>query len=294
MSYLKAEYANGIFDEFITPVLFNSDYKMKSDDAVLFFNFRPDRAIQISLCLADPKFQEFKVPQKPGYFLCMTPYVQDYVDLPILFDKEKIPGTLSEYLSTIGKKQFKIAETEKYAHVTFFFNGGEKKAFPGEDQILIPSPKDVPTYDKKPEMSAYLVLEKLEAALENKDYAFYLVNFANSDMVGHTGNYEAAIKAIETLDKCIERLMKKCADENITMLVTADHGNSDQMMYENGDIHTSHTDSKVPFIVFNNQLKKQKLELSSGPHALKDVAPTVLYILGLKQAPNFEGHSIFL
>jgi 2,3-bisphosphoglycerate-independent phosphoglycerate mutase len=224
----------------------------------------------------------------------MTPYVQDYVDLPILFDKEKIPGTLSEYLSTLGKKQFKIAETEKYAHVTFFFNGGEKKAFPGEDQILIPSPKDVPTYDKKPEMSAYLVLEKLEAALENKDYAFYLVNFANSDMVGHTGNYEAAIKAIETLDKCIERLMKKCADENITMLVTADHGNSDQMMYENGDIHTSHTDSKVPFIVFNNQLKKQKLELSSGPHALKDVAPTVLYILGLKQAPNFEGHSIFL
>jgi 2,3-bisphosphoglycerate-independent phosphoglycerate mutase len=294
MSYLKAEYANGIFDEFITPVLFHSDYQMKNDDAVLFFNFRPDRAIQISLCLADPKFQEFKVAQKPGYYLCMTPYVQDYVDLPILFDKEKIPGTLSEYLSNIGKKQFKIAETEKYAHVTFFFNGGEKKAFPGEDQILIPSPKDVPTYDKKPEMSAFLVLEKLELALANKDYSFYLVNFANSDMVGHTGNFEAAVKAIETLDVCIERLMKKCSAENITMLVTADHGNSDQMAYENGDIHTSHTDSQVPFIVFNDKLKNQTLELSSGPHALKDVAPTVLHILGIKQAPNFEGHPIFL
>lgn len=293
MTYLKSEYEKGIYDEFITPVLFNSDYQMKNDDAVLFFNFRPDRAIQISLCLADPKFHDFKVDQKPGYFLCMTPYVQDYVDLPILFDKEKIPGTLSEYLSSVGKKQFKIAETEKYAHVTFFFNGGEKNPFKGEEQVLIPSPKDVPTYDKKPEMSAFLILDKLEAALSNKDYSFYLVNFANSDMVGHTGNYEAAVKAIEALDTCIARLMKKCAEENITMLVTADHGNSDQMVYENGDIHTSHTDSKVPFVVFSNLTRDQKLTLGSGPFALKDVAPTVLHILGIKQAPNFEGKPIF-
>lgn len=293
-AYLLSEYNKGIYDEFITPVLFNSDYQMKSDDAVLFFNFRPDRAIQISLCLADPKFNEFKVEQKPGYYLCMTPYVQDYVDLPILFDKEKIPGTLSQYLSSLGKKQFKIAETEKYAHVTFFFNGGEKTPFPGEEQVLIPSPKEVATYDQKPEMSAYLVLDRLSEALSNKDYSFYLVNFANSDMVGHTGNYSAAVKAIEALDKCIVKLMNKCEEENITMLITADHGNSDQMIYENGDIHTSHTDSKVPFIVFDKRLKQQKLELSAGPHALKDVAPTVLSVLGLKQAPNFEGQPIFL
>jgi 2,3-bisphosphoglycerate-independent phosphoglycerate mutase len=147
--------------------------------------------------------------------------------------------------------------------------------------------------DQKPEMSAYLVLEKLEAALENKDYSFYLVNFANSDMVGHTGNYSAAVKAIEALDVCIDHLMKKCEKENITMLVTADHGNSDQMIYENGDIHTSHSDSKVPFVVFDSKLKNQKLELGKGPFALKDVAPTVLYIMGVDRAPNFEGNNIF-
>jgi len=142
-------------------------------------------------------------------------------------------------------------------------------------------------------MSAYLVLEKLEKALEDKKYSFYLVNFANSDMVGHTGNYEAAIKAIEALDKCIEQLMNICAEQNITMLITADHGNSDQMCYENGDIHTSHTDSKVPFVVFDKRLKDQKLTLGSGEKALKDVAPTVLHILGIDQAPNFEGTPIF-
>jgi len=293
VEYIKAEYKNNLFDEFVTPVLFDENFQMKKDDAVFFFNFRPDRAIQITQCLADPNFKEFAVSEKPAYFLCMTPYVQDYVSLPILFDKEKIPGTLSEYLSSLSKKQFKIAETEKYAHVTFFFNGGEKAAFKGEDQVLIPSPKEVSTYDQKPEMSAFLVLEKLEKALEDRQYTFYLVNFANSDMVGHTGNFQAAIKAIETLDQCVARLMKKCEDENVTMLITADHGNSDQMAYENGDIHTSHTDSLVPFIIFDSRLKNQKLNLTNGPHALKDVAPTVLHILNLKQAKNFEGQTIF-
>jgi 2,3-bisphosphoglycerate-independent phosphoglycerate mutase len=293
IDYIKKEYAEGRFDEFINPAMFNENYKMENNDAVLFFNYRPDRAIQISLALGDPKFQEFKVDCRPGYYLCMTPYVQDYVDLPILFDKEKIPGTLSEYLSQMNKKQFKIAETEKYAHVTFFFNGGEKTPFPGEEQVLIPSPKEVATYDQKPEMSAFKVLEKLESALENKNYSFYLVNFANSDMVGHTGNYPAAIKAIEALDLVVKKLMDKCEKEHITMLVTADHGNSDQMAYENGDIHTSHTDSKVPFVVFDSRLKNQTLELNNGPMALKDVAPTVLHILGIKQAPNFEGTSIY-
>jgi 2,3-bisphosphoglycerate-independent phosphoglycerate mutase len=291
--YVKNEYAENRFDEFITPVLFDKNLAIKADDAVLFFNYRPDRAIQITLALADPKFNEFKRSVMPGYFLCMTPYVQDFVDLPILFDKEKLPGTLCQYLSEQGLKQYKIAETEKYAHVTFFFNGGEKQPFKGEEQVLIPSNREIATYDQKPEMSAYQVLEKLEVALHDQTIHFYVVNFANSDMVGHTGNFPAAIKAIETLDVCIGRLMEKCSLENVTMLVTADHGNSDQMVYENGDMHTSHTEAPVPFVVFDPRLKDEKLELNPSELGLKDVAPTVLNIMGIAQAPNFEGASIF-
>jgi 2,3-bisphosphoglycerate-independent phosphoglycerate mutase len=291
--YIKKEYAEGNYDEFITPVLFDKNLAIKSENAVLFFNYRPDRAIQITLALADPKFHEFKRTVIPEYFLCMTPYVQEYVDLPILFDKEKLPGTLCEYLSDLGMKQFKIAETEKYAHVTFFFNGGEKRPFKNEEQVLIPSNRKIATYDQKPEMSAYQVLERLEVALSDRSIHFYVVNFANSDMVGHTGNFPAAIKAIETLDVCVDRLMKKCEEENITMLVTADHGNSDQMVYENGDMHTSHTEAPVPFAVFDPRLKDQKAELDSGEKSLRDVAPTILNIMGIPPAPNFEGQSIF-
>lgn len=293
LAYLQNEYKEGRYDEFITPVLFDEKLAMRNDDAVLFFNYRPDRAIQITLALNYPKFTEFPVPVKPGYFLCMTPYVTDYMELPILFDKEKLQGTLCEYLSQMGKKQFKIAETEKYAHVTFFFNGGDKKPFPGEDQVLIPSPKDVATYDQKPEMSALAVCERLEQALADHKYELYVVNFANADMVGHTGNFEASVKAIETLDIVMGRLMKKCETENVTMLVTADHGNSDVMTYENGDVHTSHSDSPVPFIVFDSRLKDSKLELNPGPMALRNVAPTILNIMGLPQAPLFDGESVF-
>lgn len=293
LEYIKGEYLEGRYDEFITPVLFDQNLAIKSDDAILFFNYRPDRAQEITLAMTDPKFNEFLISIRPGYFLCMTPYVQEYVDLPILFDKEKLPGTLSEYLSSLGLKQFKIAETEKYAHVTYFFNGGEKNPFPGEEQVLIPSNREIATYDQKPEMSAYLVLERLEIALLDPAISFYVVNFANSDMVGHTGNFQAAVKAIEVLDECVGRLMKKCEALQVTMIVTADHGNSDQMIYDNGDIHTSHTEAPVPFAVFNPKLKDEKLELTNGPFGLKDVAPTVLNIMGLPQAPHFEGVSIF-
>lgn len=293
LEYIKSEYKAERFDEFISPVLFEKEWAIKKEDAVFFFNFRPDRAIQITLTLADPKFHEFQVPIRPGYFLCMTPYVQDYVDLPILFDKEKLPGTLSEYLSKQGLKQFKIAETEKYAHVTYFFNGGEKQPFPNEEQVLIPSNREIATYDQKPEMSAYLVLERLEKALKDHSISFYAVNFANSDMVGHTGNFEAAVKAIEVLDECVGRLMNACEQEDVTMLVTADHGNSDQMIYENGDIHTSHTEAPVPFCVFDPKLKDVSFTINGNGLGLKDVAPTVLEIMGLNQAPNFEGACIF-
>jgi 2,3-bisphosphoglycerate-independent phosphoglycerate mutase len=225
----------------------------------------------------------------------MTPYVTDFVALPVLFDKEKLKGTLAEYLSEKKLKQFKIAETEKYAHVTYFFNGGEKTPFPGEEQVLIPSNREIATYDQKPEMSAYLVLERLEKALSDHTISFYAVNFANSDMVGHTGNFAAAVKAIEVLDDCVGQLMKSCQAEGVTMLVTADHGNSDQMAYDNGDVHTSHTEAPVPFCVFDPRLKDVKLNMTTTENVgLKDVAPTVLNIMGIEEAPNFEGASIFL
>lgn len=293
LEYLKHEYAEGRYDEFVTPVTFDEKLAVTKEDAMLFFNYRPDRAIQISLALTDNNFTEFFVGIRPGYFLCMTPYIEDWVKLPILFNKEKLQGTLGEYISELGLKQLKIAETEKYAHVTYFFNGGDKHPFKGEDQILISSPKDVATYDLKPEMSAYLVCDRLIEALSDPTYSLYVVNFANSDMVGHTGNYPAAIKAIEALDVVMERLTKACAQDKVTMLVTADHGNSDQMMYENGDMHTSHTEAVVPFIIVDPSLKNETLELNQGPLALRDVAPTILNIMGIPYPPLFEGVSVF-
>lgn len=293
MDYLKAEYDAGRTDEFLTPTLFDKDSAMKEGDCVFMINFRPDRMIQISLALTDPNFKEFDRPFMPAYYLCMTPYIPDEVELPILFDKERVPGGLSEYLSEKGYAQFKIAETEKYAHVTFFFNGGEKKPFPKEEQVLIPSPKEVNTYDEKPEMSAIEVKDRLISALDDKSYTFYLVNFANSDMVGHTGKYDAAVKAIETLDQCVGDLMAKCEEENITMLLTADHGNSDQMTYPDGSPHTSHTGAPVPFCIFHPSLKDSNIKADEKDFALMDVSPTILNALGIEQAPSFEGEPIF-
>ena len=295
--YILEEYKKDIFDEFITPVLFTDDGAIKNGDSVFFFNYRPDRAREMTLAMMDPKFTEFKVPVKPGYFLCMSPYVPDELpNLPILFDKEKIHGTLAEYISGLGKKQFKIAETEKYAHVTYFFNGGEEKPFEGEERCLVQSPREVETYDQKPEMSAYEVTDKLIAALEDKSYSVYVVNYANADMVGHTGNFEAAVKAIEALDKCIARLTKTCAEQNITMLLTADHGNADQMEYNEGGRHTSHSDSDVPFCVVHPKLRDQNIMINSDSKilALKDVAPTVLKVLNIPKPKDFTGNSIFV
>lgn len=293
MDYLKSEYKKEIYDEFITPTLFGKESAMQEGDSVFFINFRPDRAIQLSLCFNDPDFNEFERSFKPHYFLCMTPYIPDEVELPILFNKEKLNGVMSEYLSKLGLKQFKIAETEKYAHVTFFFNGGKKEPFENEEHFLIPSPKEVSTYDQKPEMSAYLVTDKLIEKLEDKDIKFYIVNFANSDMVGHTGNFEAAVKAVEALDSCVERLIKKCEEENIALLLTADHGNSDQMVYKDGSPHTSHTNSLVPFSVFHKELKDCDFEVNGDGHALMDVSPTVLNILNIECPSSFTGKSIF-
>jgi 2,3-bisphosphoglycerate-independent phosphoglycerate mutase len=290
--YIQEQYKKDVFDEFIEPALFNPNAAIQDDDCLFFLNFRPDRASQLSLAYTDPNFDEFKREVTPGYFLCMTPYIPDEVELPILFDKEKLKGTLGEFFSSKGIKQLKIAETEKYAHVAFFFNGGEKTPFKGEDHVLIPSPKEVSTYDQKPEMSAHLVTDRLVKALESEKYDFTLVNFANSDMVGHTGNYEAAVKAIEVLDLCVGRLKKVCAEKNILMLLCADHGNSDQMTYEDGSPHTSHTGAPVPFSAFHPLLKNEKIK-TYNDKALMDVATTVLHGMGIEKPKEFTGETIF-
>jgi 2,3-bisphosphoglycerate-independent phosphoglycerate mutase len=234
---------------------------------------------------------------KPGYFLCLSPYLQDELpDLPILFDKEKIKHTLCEHLSKQKKTQFKIAETEKYAHVTYFFNGGEENAFDGEERCLVASPKEVSTYDQKPEMSAPEVTKKLISRLQNFKDDLVVVNFANADMVGHTGNYQAAVKAIEALDKCVFELSEECLKQKRTLIITADHGNADQMIYPDGSIHTSHSDADVPFVIIHPDLKDKELVVNSNlsPRALKDVAPTILTILGIDYPSSFSGGSIFL
>lgn len=290
--YLKSEYEKKIYDEFITPTLLKDGGEIQNGDCLFFLNFRPDRAVQISLAFNDPNFNEFRREVKPAYFLCMTPYIPDEIDLPILFNKEKVQGGLAQYLSELGKTQYKIAETEKYAHVTFFFNGGEKTPFKGEEQTLIPSPKEVATYDEKPEMSAPKVTEKLLNAL-SENYDFYLVNYANCDMVGHTGNYDAAIKAVETVDACVGQLMQACEHQDMAMILTADHGNSDEMVYPDGGPHTSHTKSPVPFCIFHSKLKNKKLE-TEDERALKDVSPCVLTLMGIDYPKTFQGRCPFI
>ena len=293
--YIRSQYDQDIYDEFIEPALFSKEAAIQEKDAVFFLNFRPDRAKQISLCFCKKDFSEFEVPVRPAHYLCMSPYIdEECPDIPILFDREKIPGTLSEYLSTLGLKQLKIAETEKYAHVTYFFNGGAEKPFEGEERILIESPRDVETYDQKPEMSAFKVLENLEAKMQDSSISLYVVNFANPDMVGHTGNYEAAVKAMEVIDECIGRLEKICLDQGITMLLTADHGNCDEMVYPDGSPHTSHSKAEVPFALVqkgweNSVEKTDEAEKS----ALMDVAPTILHLLGLDNHPDMTGKTIF-
>jgi 2,3-bisphosphoglycerate-independent phosphoglycerate mutase len=200
-------------------------------------------------------------------------------------------------LSKLGKKQFKIAETEKYAHVTYFFNGGAKEPFPNETHYLVPSPKEVATYDQKPEMSANEVTKSLLTAMDDSSISFYLVNYANCDMVGHTGKYDATIAAVETVDKCIGQLMQKCKEKNITLLLSADHGNADQMSYEDGSPHTSHSINPVPFVIYHPKFEGKKINIKPRylpkEGALKDVAPTVLFTMNIEIPASMTGLPIF-
>ena len=292
-NYIQDQYAEEIFDEFITPVLFDKESAIQQDDSIFFVNFRPDRAKQISQCFCDKKFPHFDTPIKPSSYLCMSPYIdEEFPEVPILFNRENVKGTLAEYLESQNLKHLKIAETEKYAHVTYFFNGGREEPFKGEERVLINSPKDVATYDLKPEMSAQKVLQELSKKLSD-DKSVYIVNFANPDMVGHTGNYEAAIKAVETIDNCLKQLKKRCFEEDIAMLITADHGNCDQMVHPDGSPHTSHSNARVPFILVHKKLENLEIEMKKEDNALMDISPTIIHLLGLEKPKSFVGTTVF-
>ena len=254
-----------------------------------FFNFRPDRAREITRTLVDPEFNEFETKKDLNlYYVCFTSYDETMPNVHIAFKKEPLKNTFGEYISEKGYTQLRIAETEKYAHVTFFFNGGEEKQYPGEDRILVPSPK-VATYDLQPEMSAPELLAKVMEKIEEDKYDFIVVNFANPDMVGHTGVMEAAVKAVETVDNCVGKLVDKIVEIGGSAIITADHGNAEQMVdYKTGEPHTAHTTNPVPLILVTSN---KNLKLKSGGK-LADLAPTMLDLMNLEKPEEMTGISL--
>ena len=271
--YITDSYKKGITDEFIEPVIIDESGKIEENDSIIWANFRPDRAIQILRSLVDPSFDGFDRKIFNNLYLTTMMYVSDDVKSDIAFKKEIIDNTLGIYLSKLGKKQLRIAETEKYAHVTYFFDGGRDLDLNLCDRVLIPSPK-VATYDLKPEMSAREITSNLLEKMDN-NYDFIFLNFANGDMVGHTGNYDMTKKAIETIDEMIGKLYKKCMEDEYLFIITADHGNAEEMIDENGNVVTSHTTNLVPFIVTDKNLNIDNV------NKLSDIAPFVLNYMNL-------------
>lgn len=282
-------YAKGGNDEFVQPTMIGDDQsRIKDNDSVIFFNFRPDRAREITKAINFTTFKGFerKVVRKNLYFVTMTQYDETF-EYPIAFPPQKLTNILGDVLDAHGIKQFRTAETEKYAHVTFFFNGGVEEPKKLETRALVASPH-VATYDLKPEMSAYEVCEKVLAAEDDPEYGFILVNFANPDMVGHTGILGAAAKACRVVDECVGRIAQKAKENGIIMLITADHGNAEMMADASGAIHTAHTTNEVPFIVVNAD---KDIELKSDG-ALCDVAPTILQLMGIEKPAEMTGQSL--
>ena len=271
--YITDSYEKGITDEFIEPVIIDDSGKIEENDSIIWANFRPDRAIQILRSLVDPNFDGFDRKIFNNLYLTTMMYVSDDVKSDIAFKKEIIDNTLGIYLSKLGKKQLRIAETEKYAHVTYFFDGGRDLDLNLCDRVLIPSPK-VATYDLKPEMSAREITSNLLEKMDN-NYDFIFLNFANGDMVGHTGNYDMTKKAIETIDEMIGKLYKKCMEDEYLFIITADHGNAEEMIDENGNVVTSHTTNLVPFIVTDKNLNIENV------NKLSDIAPFILNYMNL-------------
>ena len=291
---IEDSYQKEVFDEFVEPtVICNGEEpiaKIEENDSVIFFNFRPDRAREITRAIVDKEFNEFETKKMNVYFVCFTNYDETMPNVHIAFKKETLHNTFGEVVSKAGLTQLRIAETEKYAHVTFFFNGGEEKQYPGEDRILVPSPK-VETYDQKPEMSAYEVTDKVVEALENDKYDAVILNFANTDMVGHTGSLEAAIKAVEAVDECVGRIVKVIEEKKGNLLITADHGNAEQMIdYKTGEPHTAHTTNPVPIILITDN-PNYKLKENGK---LADLAPTMLDLMGLEKPEEMTGESLLI
>ncbi|MBR4808116.1 MAG: 2,3-bisphosphoglycerate-independent phosphoglycerate mutase, partial [Lachnospiraceae bacterium] len=293
---VEESYAAGDTDEFIKPiVIVNGDgtpvTTVKDKDSVIFFNFRPDRARQITKCFCLDDFEGFKREKRiETCYVCFTEYDVTIPNKLIAFKKTEINNTLGEYVSSLGLKQARIAETEKYAHVTFFFNGGIEKPYEGEDRFLVNSPK-VATYDLKPEMSAYEVCDRLCEAITSKKYDLIVINFANPDMVGHTGVMEAAIKACEAVDTCVGRVVEALLSVDGTCFMCADHGNSEQLIdYETGESFTAHTTNPVPFILINYE---KGVGLREGG-CLADIAPTLLEIMKLPQPAEMTGKSLLV
>jgi 2,3-bisphosphoglycerate-independent phosphoglycerate mutase len=285
-------YSQGETDEFIQPTVVDASGRIQDNDAVVFFNFRADRVRELCHAFADTDFTGFSVSNRPELLelATMTEYEADF-SFPIAFPPQNLTRILGEEVSRAGLRQLRIAETEKYAHVTYFFNGGNEVPFAGEERILVESPRDVATYDLKPAMSAAEVTDRLLAALAKQDYDLVILNFANGDMVGHTGILPAAVLACETVDQCLGRIAERLHELGGILLITADHGNAEVMRNQaTGQPHTAHTLNPVPLILVSEQHKGCTLK---GGGALKDIAPTLLHLLGLEQPKEMEGENLF-
>ncbi|MBK9131830.1 MAG: 2,3-bisphosphoglycerate-independent phosphoglycerate mutase [Gammaproteobacteria bacterium] len=288
---LDMAYARGETDEFVKPTLVaaadRTPVRVEDGDVILFMNFRADRARQLTRAFTDPAFDAFERTARPrlGEFVCLTEYSKDFT-VPVAFPSSTIRNGFGEYIAARGLRQLRIAETEKYAHVTFFFNGGEEREFAGEERIMVPSPK-VATYDLKPEMSAVEVTDKLVAAIDSQRFDVIICNYANADMVGHSGKLAAAVRAIETIDACLGRVYDALRRVGGEMIVTADHGNAEQMSDDStGQAHTAHTSNPVPFVYVGRPAR------IAHEGALSDIAPTMLYLMGLDPPPEMSGRSM--
>ncbi|MGE5494354.1 MAG: 2,3-bisphosphoglycerate-independent phosphoglycerate mutase [Burkholderiales bacterium] len=289
---MQQSYDKGEMDEFVVPTVVVKNgrpvAKIEPGDSVVFYNFRPDRAREITRTLTQEDFSAFPRKLFPLYYVCMTQYDKTFKGVHVAYKPDSLKNTLGEYLSKNGKKQFRIAETEKYAHVTFFFNGGVEKPNEGEDRFLIPSPK-VATYDLKPEMSAPEVADEAVRRIESGEYDVMILNFANPDMVGHTGVLEAAVKAVTAVDACVAKVVNAILKTGGEVIITADHGNSEKMIDENGGPFTAHTVNPVPLILVSERFKSAKLREGC---ILADISPTLLELMGLPQPEEMTGTSI--
>ncbi len=293
LKIIQESHSKNVTDEFIIPTQIktkNERTSIEDGDSILFYNFRADRAREITRAFTEKGFKEFKIDHAPllTRFLCLTQYDKNF-SLPVAYPPQSLKNILPDIFNDLNLKQFRIAETEKYAHVTFFFNGGREKVYNGETRSLVPSPKNVPTYDLKPEMSAPEVTKNLVDALNRAEYHFVLVNYANPDMIGHTGNYEAAVKAMETVDDCLNKTISAAMKNGYSVIITADHGNCEEMRDENDQPHTQHTLNPVPIHFLSNHFK---YKVRDG--ILADLAPTILQIMNLPQPKEMSGQSLLI